>query len=477
MRNIKYNLRSSKKTKPLLDKINEDHDDYRKEAREANAKMSEMLRSKWNLPGNKSDEIIDVDEYMKNKTRKEMFDKITALEREEEYATQQPLPEELLTKNTYEIPKKNHFDENFDLFTKSSSKFSNERKKGDRLENTSDKIKITEMKRDLDKIHTEMNLHRSVHEAKHLYNLTPEEVGKFNEIVKNCGSCARFRYKESNSPKPNSAPSILVPKIPLTSFALDLFELTETEEDPKLKNSVYKYILGIVCVTSQFVWAYPLRTKTENECLKNLRLFIAHVACGGAEFCIDQDATLTSNLLKNFYTNAAIKLRILEKGGSSIVEVVAGRNIKRRIAATSCEDWTETLPFIVSELNIQRRRLRMNYAPFTLVYSKEADMDFKTGVHRGQNPQLKAVSIDYSKLQSVTVKTRSFNFNKHNITLGSKVLAKFNEVWDLGKVYKVIDADEEGVLLELMTIDEKTVNDSQKSKYQISRKWSDIRKC
>jgi hypothetical protein len=270
-------------------------------------------------------------------------------------------------------------------------------------------------------------------------------------------------------------PSIVTPLIPGGMFEMDIAEMDKVDEDKDgaddetMVYNKYKYCLVIVDKVSTYIFAYPMISKNITECIRALKLFTAHVGVTGL-ISVDQDSTLTSKTMKEFFQESGLRLRVFEKGGSTMAEVIIAL-IRRRLAK-SHGSWYNKLHLVVKELNMQKRKTSFNLSPFELFYCRSVDIDYYLGVSKNEHPITTPLNLDYSRIRREIVAQRSYSMNRKNLDVGKRVMIKSDGNWIPNRIYVILQVDENGVLLELDSLDGLKVKGKPR---QISRRWDEVR--
>ena len=499
MRNICYKSNTAKKGKKTLDEIRESQLEYDLERQKSNKTLMECLTKSVKFTeddevienvenyerekemtnindelgiGNKnSDEIVIIDED--NEKVIEIDDDELDDDKAEKIIENVNPTSETSTQIHSSSKKRNHWQENYDSFTKSSKEFSEHRKSGEKLNSADEKFLVEAARMPLLKMHTQNKLHRSTNECKEMFDLNNQECEALDELIKSCALCKRFKYEHRDSAKPITTPSSWIPATPLCVFSGDIFQMPESKV--KGRNQVYNYFLAITDITSGFIFSAPIESKAASDVKVALGSFIQSIGCAGGLLCFDQDSTIQSKEIISFLKSHRFNTRLMEKGGNTIAEVAGGLAIKRRLAVAE-NDWPTAMVAVVAELNVKRRPGRLNFSPYNLVFSKAIDMDFYRGTLRSQYPQLTNISVDFQRLQKHSMDLRLYRFNKHGLRIGDKVSVRSKDVWDLSRQYVVREMDERGLYLELFSIDEKRVSKAEATRYSLNRSWKDVRR-
>ena len=239
------------------------------------------------------------------------------------------------------------------------------------------------------------------------------------KLIETCAICAKYGYKNKQMVTRHPQPSVNLPLVPGGVFEIDIAEMDKVDEDKNeeddgtMNYNKYKYCLVIVDKVSTYIFAYPMVSKNITECIRVLKLFTAHIAVTGL-ISIDQDSTLTSASMKEFYKEAGLRLRVFEKGGSTMAEVIIA-SIRRRLAKTH-GSWFNKLHLVVKELNMMKRKTSYNLSPFELFFGRSVDIDFYLGINRNEYPVSKPLNLDYARIRREIVAQRSYSMNRKNLT-------------------------------------------------------------
>ena len=503
LRNVRYNLRSNDKTPETLNEVIRDEQRFRKEAADADSIMDKLQNK--NVETEKVDfkqknTIIDLDGYLEEKERQKINKNLTENQDVDEFqrnceqfsptksenlkeiARQEvlnPFVKRRDDEQTQHNQKSSHFEDNLNAFAKTSEKFKLERKEGDLIDNPADRFIKKGAPFSLEQMHLQHGLHRTPHECKILFNLSNREFEDLVILVNSCAICSKYKYKNRQQVTRYPQPSVNIPLIPGSMYEMDIAEMDEVptadENDCKGKVCIpgkYKYLLVIVEKVSTYVFAYPMIAKNIPECLRVMKLFTAHIGVTGL-VSVDQDSTLASNNLKTFYKEAGLRLRVFEKDGSTAAEVSIAL-IRRRLAATH-GSWFNKLHLIIKEINIQRRRTSYNLSPFEIFYSRSVDINFYLGTNQNEYPITQPLNLDYARIRREIVAQRSYNMNRKNLTVGNRVIIKTDDTWILDRIYKIVQQDENGLLLKLDTVDNLKVSNPNDKRTTVSRRWDQVR--
>jgi len=475
MRNIAYKTSTNQKSREKIDEIKEQQRIFVEERTKSNEQLRKSLDT--------TQEVIDVDEYIRNREMQKLStefeegktDPISVFDIEDAEKHKKLVEAENVEAGRDDkilAPTESNFTKNYKEFTKNEKKFTMERKLTENKQDSPEKQFIMEnTPKSLLEMHESLGLHRSVHECKLKFNLNKEQVAKLSEIIKNCGVCSHYKYRNAEMVHPQQLPSTLIPAIPMSMYSGDIFEMPATEKD---EAGSYRYFLGIVELTSSFIWCYPMRTKTADECKANLRLFIAHAGAGGGLLNFDADSSISSEKVKSFLKDLNFNVRIYSKSGSTAAESLIGALVKRRLSVVE-KPWNEALCSVVAEINTQKRVSLLNFSAYNLLFSKEVDTHFMNGTLKTTAPNMRQIPIDYQALQRARHDMRLYNFNRKNVNIGTRVHARNKDIWETSKVYVVHQMDVNGVMLRLYSIDAKLVSKSEATRWSINRKWSEIR--